>query len=143
MATRAKKTVSTIIPALRYRDAAAAIDWLCRAFGFEKHLVVPGKNGKIAHAQLTFGNGMIMLGSGHGGSYDRLIRQPSAIGPAVTQAPYIVVRDPDAHYHQAKAAGAEMVIDIADQEHGGRAYTCRDPEGHVWNFGDYDPWTDG
>jgi uncharacterized glyoxalase superfamily protein PhnB len=142
MAAQAKKTVSTIIPALRYRDAAAAIDWLCRAFGFEKHLVVPGENGKIAHAQLTFGNGMIMLGSGHGGSYDRLIRQPSEIGPAVTQAPYIVVRDPDAHYRQAKAAGAEMVMEIADQAHGGRAYTCRDPEGHVWNFGDYDPWTD-
>jgi uncharacterized glyoxalase superfamily protein PhnB len=142
MAAQAKKTVSTIIPALRYRDAAAAIDWLCRAFGFEKHLVVPGKNGKIAHAQLTFGNGMIMLGSGHGGAYDRLIRQPSEIGPAVTQAPYIVVRDPDAHCRQAKAAGADIVIDIADQEHGGRAYTCRDLEGHVWNFGDYDPWTD-
>jgi len=143
MAAQAKKTVSTIIPALRYRDAAAAIEWLCRAFGFEKHLVVPGENGKIAHAQLTFGNGMIMLGSGHGGSYDRLIRHPSEIGPAVTQAPYIVVADPDSHYRQAKAAGADMVIDIADQEHGGRAYTCRDPEGHVWNFGDYDPWTDG
>jgi uncharacterized glyoxalase superfamily protein PhnB len=60
----AKETKCTVIPALRYRDAAAAIDWLCRAFGFERHLVVPGENGGIAHAQLTMGNGMIMLGSG-------------------------------------------------------------------------------
>jgi uncharacterized glyoxalase superfamily protein PhnB len=48
---------------LRYRDAQAAIEWLCRAFGFEKHLVVPGEGGTIAHAELSFGNGMIMLGS--------------------------------------------------------------------------------
>jgi uncharacterized glyoxalase superfamily protein PhnB len=142
MPAKAKNTTATVIPALRYRDAPAAIEWLCRAFGFEKHLVVPGEQGKIAHAQLVFGNGMIMLGSGHGGAYDRLIRNPSEIGPAVTQAPYIIVADPDEHYRQARAAGAEMVMDIADQEHGGRAYTCRDPEGHIWNFGDYDPWQD-
>ena len=52
-----------MIPAIRYRDAAAAIDWLCEAFGFERHLVVPGEGGTIAHAQLAFGNGMVMLGS--------------------------------------------------------------------------------
>lgn len=63
MANNAKQTVATVIPTLRYRDAAAAIEWLCKAFGFEKHLVVPGENGAIAHAQLIFGNGMIMLGS--------------------------------------------------------------------------------
>ena len=56
-------TLSTIIPTLRYRDAPAAIDWLCKAFGFEALLVVPGENATIAHAQLTFGSGMIMLGS--------------------------------------------------------------------------------
>jgi uncharacterized glyoxalase superfamily protein PhnB len=129
----------TIIPALRYRDAAAAIEWLCRAFGFEKHLVVPGENGGIAHAQLTLGNGMIMLGSGQGGPYDELVVQPAEAG-GVTQAPYIVVAEVDAHYARAKAAGAEIVIEIADQDYGGRLYVCRDPEGHVWNFGSYDPW---
>ncbi len=129
-----------IIPALRYRDAPAAIDWLCAAFGFEKHLVVPGAAGKITHAQLTFRDSMIMLGSAHEtGDYDRLIRQPADAG-GVTQAPYIVVEDADAHYARAKEAGAEILFDIADQDHGGRAYTCRDPESHVWNFGTYDPW---
>lgn len=130
---------STIVPALRYRDAAAAIEWLCTAFGFERHLVVPGEDGGIAHAQLTFGNGMIMLGSGQGGEYDGLVTDPVTAG-TVTQAPYIIVEDVDGHYAAAKAAGAEIVIDIADQDYGGRLYVCRDPEGHVWNFGSYDPW---
>lgn len=139
MAGNGRNGPATIVPALRYRDAAAAIDWLCAAFGFEKHLVVPGENGAIAHAQLTFGNGMIMLGSGHGGDYDDLIVQPAAAG-AVTQAPYIIVAEVDAHYERAKAAGAEIVMEIADQDYGGRLYICRDPEGHIWNFGSYDPW---
>lgn len=139
MSVRSKNTPATIIPALRYCDAPAAIEWLCRAFGFEEHLVVPGESGKIAHAQLTFGNGMIMLGSGHDGPYDDLVVQPADAG-AVTQAPYIVVADVDAHYARAKEAGAEIVIDIADQDYGGRLYVCRDPEGHIWNFGSYDPW---
>jgi len=139
MTAKKVRGAATIIPALRYRDAAAAIDWLCDAFGFERHLVVPGEEGRIAHAQLTFGNGMIMLGSGHGGEYDRLIVDPQTAG-AVTQAPYIVVAEVDAHYARAKAAGAEIVLDIADQDYGGRLYVCRDPEGHVWNFGSYDPW---
>jgi uncharacterized glyoxalase superfamily protein PhnB len=142
VAKPAKETTCAIIPALRYRDAAAAIDWLCRAFGFERHLVVPGENGKIAHAQLTLGNGMVMLGSGNEGEYQKLLRHPDEIGRHVTQAPYIVVADPDAHYRQAKAAGAEIVLDIVDHDYGGRGYTCRDPEGHVWNFGSYDPWRD-
>jgi uncharacterized glyoxalase superfamily protein PhnB len=139
MSKNTKSIPGTIIPALRYRDAAAAIEWLCRAFGFEKHLVVPDNNGGIAHAQLTLGDGMIMLGSGQGGDYDKLVVQPADAG-GVTQAPYIVVAEIDAHYARAKAAGAEIIIEIADQDYGGRLYVCRDPEGHVWNFGSYDPW---
>jgi uncharacterized glyoxalase superfamily protein PhnB len=139
MAKNPKTGPATIIPALRYRDAGAAIEWLCRAFGFEKHLVVPGEKGGIAHAQLTFANGMIMLGSGQGGDFDRQIVSPADAG-GVTQSPYIVVAEVDAHYARAKAAGAEIVVDIADQDHGGRLYSCRDPEGHLWNFGSYDPW---
>ena len=142
MSAKPKNTRSTVIPAMRYRDATAMIGWLCEAFGFEKHLVVPGEKDAIAHSQLTFGNGMIMLGSGGNGEYDNLIRQPSEIGGSVTQSPYLVVADADAHYAQARSAGAEIIMDIEDQDHGGRAYTCRDPEGHIWNFGTYDPWQD-
>jgi uncharacterized glyoxalase superfamily protein PhnB len=135
-----KSGPAIVIPCLRYRNAPAAIEWLCRAFGFERHLVVPGENGTIAHAQLTFGNGMIMLGSVHDNEYGRLIKQPDEIGRAATQTSYIIVPDADAHYARAKAAGAEIVIEIKDEGYGGRGYSCRDVEGHIWNFGTYDPW---
>ena len=69
MPSNPQNTVSTVIPAMRYRDANAAIEWLCKAFGFEKHLVVPGENGTVAHAHLAFGNGMIMLGSAREGEF--------------------------------------------------------------------------
>jgi uncharacterized glyoxalase superfamily protein PhnB len=135
-----KKTKATVIPGLRYRNAPAAIEWLCRAFGFEKQLVVPNKDGTFAHAQLRFGNGMIMLGSVQDTEYGRLLKQPDEIGGAETQAAYLVVADADAVHATAKAAGAKMVIDIKDEDYGGRGFTCRDLEGHLWNIGSYDPW---
>lgn len=139
--SRVADTASTIIPCLRYRDAPAMIEWLCRAFGFEKHAVYADGDA-VHHAQLTFGNGMVMLGSADKASeWGRLVAQPGEIGNRETQSPCVIVRDTDAHYAQAKAAGAEIVIDIADQDYGGRGYSCRDPEGHVWWFGSYDPWT--
>ena len=118
----------------------AAIEWLCRVFGFEKHLVVPGDNGTIAHAQLSFGNGMIMLGSVQDDEHGRLIKQPDEIGGAETQSSYVIVTDADAVYESAKNAGAEIVMEIADQDYGGRLFSCRDLEGHLWNIGTYDPW---
>ncbi len=140
MPSLAKDTTATVVPCLRYRDAPAAIEWLCRAFGFETQLVVPGANGTIAHAQLRFGNGMIMLGSALDSEYGHLIKQPDEIGGAETQAAYLVVSDADAVHAQAKAAGALFVIDIKDEDYGGRGFTCRDLEGHLWNVGTYDPW---
>ena len=131
---------ATIIPTLRYIDAQTAIDWLCRAFGFEKHLVVAEDDGSIAHAQLSFGNGMIMLGSARDDGYGQLIRQPSEIGGAETQSPYVIVDDVDAHWERAKEEGATVVMEPEDQPYGGRFYACRDLEGHLWNFGSYSPW---
>ncbi|HZD26793.1 MAG TPA: glyoxalase, partial [Alphaproteobacteria bacterium] len=87
MSDAAANTRVTVIPALRYRDPAAAIDWLCGAFGFERHLMVPDGDGGVAHAQLRFGNGMVMLGPINDNEYGRLIRQPDEIG-AETQSPY-------------------------------------------------------
>lgn len=134
---------STIIPSLRYRDAPAAIDWLCRAFGFQKHAVYA--DGDIVHhAQLTYGPGMIMLGSvveDEGNEWARRIVQPDEIGGRETQACSVIVADADEHYARARAAGAQIVADIADQDFGGRAYTCRDLEGRLWWFGTYNPWT--
>jgi uncharacterized glyoxalase superfamily protein PhnB len=87
-----------VIPTLRYRDAPAAIDWLCKAFGFEKHLIIPGDNGMIVHAQLTFGNGMIMLGSARDDEFGKLQAPPSALDGVIAQSPYIIVEDVDKHH---------------------------------------------
>jgi uncharacterized glyoxalase superfamily protein PhnB len=131
-----------IIPTLRYRDAPSAIEFLCRAFGFTRHAVYPGEHGTVAHAELTLGNGMIMLGSVSDSEFQRFMRQPSEAG-GCTQTLYVVVGDPDAHFATAKAAGAEILMELTDQDYGGRDYTARDPEGHVWTFGSYDPWAVG
>jgi uncharacterized glyoxalase superfamily protein PhnB len=132
---------SPVIPTLRYHDAAKAIDWLVDAFGFERHLVVEGDEGRIDHAQLTFGSGMLMCGShdDHGG-YGDLVRTVRLVG-APTGGIYVVVDDVDAHAERARAAGAEIVQPPEDQDYGGRNYTCRDLEGNVWSFGSYDPWS--
>lgn len=131
---------SQVIPCLRYRDAPAAIEWLCRAFGFEKHLVVPGPEGTIAHAQLRYGKGMIMVGSMRDDEFGRLMIHPDATGGRETQSAYVIVDDCDAHYARAMEHGAAIVCEIADQDHGGRFYSCRDLEGRIWNIGSYSPW---
>ena len=140
MANLPKSTKSTIIPVMRYRDAPAAIEWLCQTFGFEKHLVVPNDNGTIAHAQLRRGNGMIMLGSHVDNEFGRLMKQPDEGGGRQTQSVYVVVSDADALYAKAKAGGARIAMEIKDEDYGGRAFSCHDVEGHLWSFGTYDPW---
>jgi uncharacterized glyoxalase superfamily protein PhnB len=142
MSTPINITQSTIIPSLRYRDALAAIDWLVSAFGFKKQAVfVAPDNKTVQHAQLTFGNGMIMLGSvDNGGEAGKFMVQPDEVGFRETQGAYLVVPDADAVHATAKSAGAEMVLDIRDMDYGGRGFTCRDLEGHLWSIGTYDPW---
>ena len=119
MPSTAKNIRTTVIPCLRYRDAPKAIEWLCSVFGFEKHLVVPNEDGSIAHAQLSFGNGMIMLGSvlKVDNEFGRLTTQPDEIGGMETQSPYLVVSDADTVYQRAKAAGAKIEIDIKDEDY--------------------------
>lgn len=131
---------STLIPCLRYRDAHAMIDWLCRAFGFERHAVYDDDAGGVAHAQLVHGHGMLMLGSVRDDAFGRRIAQPDETGGRETQCAYVVVADCKAHCDRARAAGAEIVDDYQEKDYGGAGYSCRDPEGHLWSFGSYDPW---
>ena len=142
MPSLASSTKVTIIPVLRYRDAPAAIEWLCKVFGFEKHLVVPHPDGSVAHAQLSFGNGMIMLASvSHPETaFGRLMKQPDELQGAQTQTTYVVVSDVDAVYANAKVGGARIGSEIKDEDYGGRDFSCYDLEGHLWSFGSYDPW---
>lgn len=114
------------------------IDWLGEAFGFERRMVIDDGKGGVAHAELTLGNGMIMVGSARSDQFGKLQQTPRALG-ATTQSAYIVVSDTDATYARAKAAGAEIVIEMKTQSYG-RTFSCCDPEGHLWNVGDYDPW---
>lgn len=127
-----------IIPTLRYRDAVAAIEWLCGAFGMTKHLVVPGEDGTITHAQLRYGNGMIMLGSVRDDEFGELLA-PVVHGEPVNSGIHVVVKDVDTHHAKAADRGADIITPPEDQPHGGRYYACRDLEGYVWSFGTYDP----
>ena len=131
---------STSSVALRYRDVAAASDWLCAAFGFQKHLVATSEKGVVRYAQLTFGDAMLMLAPVRDTALDKYMKQPDEIDGAETQSCYFRISDADAHYARSKASGAEIILDIQDDAFGGRSYACRDPEGHIWNFGTYDPW---
>lgn len=128
-----------VIPTIRYEDAAQMIEWLCRAFGFEKHMVVPSEDGKIPHAQLVYRGSMIMLGSTRDDALSAWLSSARSAG-TTTQAAYVVVDDAKAHYARAKAAGAEIVMELHEEGYGGWGYGARDPEGQLWYFGTYDPW---
>lgn len=124
-----------IFPALRYKDAPAAIEWLNKAFGFEKKFVVPGDVDTVAHAELRLGAGLIMMGSEG---------KPDAKNPWATAeyGTYVVVTDVEAHYARAKAAGAKIERPLADTDYGAREYSVRDCDGHLWSFGTYDPYAE-
>jgi uncharacterized glyoxalase superfamily protein PhnB len=132
-------TGSSIIPILRYDDAPKMIDWLCDALGFERHLVVEDGAGGIAHAQLRRGDAMIMLGSTRDDAFGARQSTSRALG-GVSQSAYLVVDDVDAVCEHARGSGAEITMEPRDEDHGGRGFSCRDPEGQIWNFGTYDPW---
>jgi uncharacterized glyoxalase superfamily protein PhnB len=120
-----------IIPTLRYQDARAALEFLERAFGFERHAVHENDDGAIGHAELRHGDGLVMLGTAG---------QGDARFDTGRNVVYVVVDDPDAHYEQAKAAGAEIVMELTDQDYGSREYAAEDPEGNIWSFGTYNPF---
>ena len=133
---------AVIIPTLRYKDAISAIEFLCNTFGFTKHFVHEEKDGTIPHAQLLFGNAMIMVSSEKDNEFGRLVGPPNSHSGINTMSPYIILDDTviDEHYHKVKAAGVEIVYDLKTEEYGGKAYSCKDMEGYLWNFGSYSPW---
>lgn len=134
-------TGSVLIPSLRYREAHAAIAWLEKAFGMVRHAVYEGKGGGVDHAELQFGTGMIMLGSASNpGPNTRFYATPEEIGGRVTSPLYLIVPDCGPVWESAKAAGAEIVMELKEMEYGGKAFTVRDPEGYLWSVGEYDPW---
>lgn len=137
---RAMQSRATVVPTVRYRDLPAAIAWLCQALGFQEHRVVKDDNGSVLYAQLTFGKGMVMVAPIQETAFGKLMVQPDEIGGVETQICYLHVEDAGAHQARAAAAGADIILDIKAGATTGRGHSCRDPEGHIWNFGTYDPW---
>jgi uncharacterized glyoxalase superfamily protein PhnB len=122
-----------ISPSLRYRDAKAAIEFLERAFGFERHVVYEDPSGAVQHAELRFGDDLVMLGNWKG--------EDDVLRPGHSGA-YVVVDDFDAHLARAKAAGAEIVSGPQNEDYGA-FYGARDLEGNHWSFGTYRPSLNG
>ena len=120
-------TPPTLIPYFGYVDAKAAMDFLGRAFGFETIQSFDGPDGRLMHGEMRCGSAIVMLGT--------------VDAPVAAQSPglYLVVADVDAHFDRASAAGAEIVYPPEDTEFGTRRYRTRDPEGHEWSFGTYQP----
>ena len=137
-----KEKRTSIIPIMRYKNARTAIAWLCRTFGFEEHLVIAGNNNSIEHAQLILGECMIMLGSIKNDSYGKYFKTPGDIDGMNTQAPYIIIDKIDEHYQKVVSEKTEILIPLKEEDYGGKSYTCKDPEGHIWSFGSYNPWRD-
>src|SRR5580658_1023467 len=134
---------STIIPSLRYHDAHAAIEWLVRVFGFTKQAVYEGPNDTVAHAQLTYGDGMLMLGSAsNAGIFAKLSIDLKETGRRETVGLSLIVSDEEcaAMYERVKRAGAEIVQPLSSPDYGGKSFGCRDLEGHIWWVGSYNPW---
>ncbi len=133
---------STLMPSLRYRDAKAAVEWLEHAFGFARHSYYSGPDDTVAHAELRHGHGMIMIGSSTSpGPQTHLYATPAEISGRVTSPLYLIVENCDTTWESAKAAGAEVVMELKAMDYGGRAFTVRDPEGYLWSVGEYNPWT--
>ena len=126
---------SDVYPSLVYDDANAAIDWLCRAFGFTRRFVVPGENGRVEHSELSLGNAVVMISSPKV-EFRRV--SPRTAG-GLPQALSMYVADPDAHHAVAVSRGASLVRPLQDEEYGARGYMVTDPEGHLWYFGNYRP----
>jgi uncharacterized glyoxalase superfamily protein PhnB len=136
---------STIIPSISYKDAHAAIDWLVRVFGFTRQAVYEGPNGIVMHAQLTRGNGMLMLGSAAKESeFARHSIGLDETGGRDTVGLCLIVTDDECHtlYERAQHAGVEIVQALTSPAHGGKSFGCRDLEGHIWWVGSYDPWAE-
>ncbi len=131
----------TVIPSAVYKDANAALEWLKRVLGFTEHAVYRGADGVVQHAELLFGHGMFMLGTaGLNAETAQWSATPADCGGKHTGGCYLIVNDCTPLWKRAKAEGAEILLPLRTMDYGGQAFTVRDPEGHPWSLGEYDPW---
>jgi PhnB protein len=128
MVTNPPDDFPRITPYLLYEDLDNTVDWLINAFGFSERFRMPDADGKLTHAELQLGDGVVMMGH-PGPDY----KNPKHLG-ASTQLVYVYVDDVDAHCERARAAGARITEEPQDMFCGDRRYAAEDSEGHVWNF---------
>jgi len=133
--SEAKQSVSDLYPSLTYADAPAAIEWLCRVFGFEKRLVVPLPDGGVMHSELSFGTSVVMVSSPR----PDMGRVSPEWQNGRCLALSVFVEDPDAHYQHTLDEGAEIVMELCSEEYGARGYMASDLGGYHWYFADYRP----
>ena len=126
---------SNVYPCLYYDDAGAAVEWLCRAFGFTSRLAVPGPDGTLRHSELSLGPGVVMVRSARP---EEDCVSPKGL-PAIHMVLSLYVEDPDAHFRRARDAGAEILQEPEETTFGARGYLARDPEGNRWFFASYRP----
>jgi uncharacterized glyoxalase superfamily protein PhnB len=130
---------STIIPGMRYRDALKMIELVPARLRLREASPLHASETIVAHAQFSFGNGMIRLGSvDNTSAVSQRVVQPDEINDRETKNTNLIVSDSAPIYATAKAVGAEMVSELAEMPYGGKFFTCRDPEGHLWSIGEYD-----
>lgn len=126
---------------MSYKNANAALDFLIQTFGFKEHSVYRDDNNIVQHAELSLGNAMVMIGSYRPDSlFGKMIGTPAETNGLNTQTTYIIIDDVDEHYKNAKSNGAKIIMDIKDEDYGGRGYSCLDTEGYIWSFGSYNPY---
>ena len=132
-----------LIPSTRYRDCAAALDFITRVLGLQEHAVYHSEDGEIQHVQIRLGAGLMMFGPGQPDSpFEACMADPAEIGGRETTTIYAVEPDAQAlraRWDRVQAAGARVLLALTDQPYGGASFTVADPEGHIWSFGDYDP----
>lgn len=134
--TKTRMATPAIVPVLSFRDGIRTVDWLCAAFGFERAMVMAGEDGRVSHCELALGRQLIMGGSdgGEDSAWKRIAHPPGramlyvALGGGLAE-----------HLARARAAGAEIVLELEEKPYGGADYTARDPEGNLWTFGTYVP----
>lgn len=121
-----------LTPSVFYKDPKAALDWLEKAFGFERSMVITDQDGNLAHSEMRIGDGLIYVGS----EWTDTVASPASVGGKNTQSIHVHVHhDIDEHCARARAAGAVILQGPSDQFYGDRTYRATDPEGHVWVFG--------
>jgi uncharacterized glyoxalase superfamily protein PhnB len=123
-----------------YRDLPKMIDWLCQSFGFQKQLIGFDKSGSITHVQLALGGSLVMLVPAGQGPFEDVLVHPDQVERIGTQSTYLLVDDVETLHSHATESGAEVMFEMEFNNAAGRGYACRDPEGHIWLFGSYDPW---